>query len=37
VTGIVSHGDLALPDLALPDGLGAELAWIGKTVTVAAA
>jgi CBS domain-containing protein len=47
VTGIVSRGDLALPDfdmtdLTLPDlagpgGLGAELAWVGKTVTVAAA
>jgi CBS domain-containing protein len=35
VTGIVSQGDLARPDLALPD-LTAELAWVGKTVTVAA-
>src|SRR5579859_5153506 len=41
VTGIVSRGDLALPDLALPDlagsgRLAAELAWVGKTITVAA-
>jgi CBS domain-containing protein len=47
VTGIVSHGDLARPDLTLPDlagpdldgpgDLAAELAWVGKTITVAAA
>jgi len=43
VTGIVSQGDLALPDLALPDlalpgpdALAAELAWVGKMITVAA-
>lgn len=38
VTGIVSQGDLALPDLALPDPdtLAAELAWVGKMITVAA-
>jgi CBS domain-containing protein len=46
VTGIVSHGDLALPDLTLPDLTGpdltgpdvltAELAWVGKMISVAA-
>jgi CBS domain-containing protein len=36
VTGIVSQGDLTLPDLALPD-LTAELAWAGQAITVAAA
>ena len=41
VTGIVSHGDLALPDLDLPDltapdVLTAELAWVGKMISVAA-
>ncbi len=48
VTGIVSQGDLALPDLPLPDlplpdlpltgpdGLAAELAWVGKPISVAA-
>jgi CBS domain-containing protein len=37
VTGIVSQGDLALPDLPPPSLPGPdELAWVGKTVTVAA-
>jgi hypothetical protein len=36
VTGIVSQGDLALPDPDLPDGLAAELVWVGKLITVAA-
>ena len=43
VTGIVSEGDLALPDLASADlalpgshALAAELAWVGTMVTVAA-
>jgi CBS domain-containing protein len=36
VTGIVSQGDLALPDPDLPEGLAAELVWVGKLITVAA-
>jgi signal-transduction protein with cAMP-binding, CBS, and nucleotidyltransferase domain len=36
VTGIVSDGDLDMPDLDMPDGLAAGLAWVGKTITVAA-